>query len=327
MSDNKWKVVPAEPTEEMVAAGDDCWMMSRGNASGYWRAMLAAAPSPAAEGLEVVAYRFRCAGSNLSWLFASIPASSEYAEVDPLVRQSDAARLIAERDAEVETLKACLFQAQAAAKDLVSRLADMELARTEPAATVRWGRDFGAMEFTGSAELSGLLGRYSHDSIVRLYAAPPDAAEIIAKLTQERDESQDSRQREHDLRAKLAGDVEGYRAEVERLTAELAAANERIAALPNCERTLAERNAARRAALEQDAARWIDPNDKTQKQYLPWVGEPVLFCHEGKTYYGKHTGGSFISMAAPLGKVFGTWDCFWMYPPKAIDAARKEAQA
>ena len=38
---------------------------------------------------------------------------------------------------------------------------------------------------------------------------------------------------------------------------------------------------------------WIDPNDKTQPRYLPHIGEPVLFCHQGKTYYGLHTGGSF----------------------------------
>ena len=31
---------------------------------------------------------------------------------------------------------------------------------------------------------------------------------------------------------------------------------------------------------------WINPNDKTQKQYLPWIGEKVLFCHGGKVYYG-----------------------------------------
>ena len=72
-----------------------------------------------------------------------------------------------------------------------------------------------------------------------------------------------------------------------------------------------------------DVARWIDPNDKTQPQYLPHVGERVLFCHDGKTYYGKHTGGSFISFTHP-GNTYPTWECHWTYPPKAIDAAMNE---
>lgn len=62
---------------------------------------------------------------------------------------------------------------------------------------------------------------------------------------------------------------------------------------------------------------WIDPNDKTQKQFLPWVGEKVFFCHAGMTYYGWHTGGSFQSFNPP--KRFDTWSCRWMYPPKAAE--------
>lgn len=60
---------------------------------------------------------------------------------------------------------------------------------------------------------------------------------------------------------------------------------------------------------------WINPNDKTQKQHLPHIGEKVLFCHAGVTYYGKHTGGSFQSFNPP--RMFETWGCLWMYPPKA----------
>ncbi len=58
---------------------------------------------------------------------------------------------------------------------------------------------------------------------------------------------------------------------------------------------------------------WIDPNDKRQKQFLPWIGEPVLFCHKGKVYLGKHTGGSFKAGRWN----FNTWECKWQYPPKA----------
>lgn len=69
------------------------------------------------------------------------------------------------------------------------------------------------------------------------------------------------------------------------------------------------------AEPQPDADGWINPNDKTQKQYLPHIGENVLFCHAGVTYYGKHTGGSFQSFNPP--RRFCTWDCLWMYPPKA----------
>lgn len=62
---------------------------------------------------------------------------------------------------------------------------------------------------------------------------------------------------------------------------------------------------------------WIDPNDKTQKQYLPNIGEPVLFCHEGKTYYGKHNGGSFQYRGIFQPQYFSTWECRWMPIPAA----------
>ena len=60
---------------------------------------------------------------------------------------------------------------------------------------------------------------------------------------------------------------------------------------------------------------WVDPNNKTQKQYLPHIGEPVLFCHGGKTYTGKHTGGSFQSEVT--NQYFNIWECHWMYLPAA----------
>ena len=73
------------------------------------------------------------------------------------------------------------------------------------------------------------------------------------------------------------------------------------------------------AALEHTSPpaqrKWLDPNDKTQKQYLPHIGEPVLFCHKGMTYVGKHTGGSFQSEVT--NQYFNTWECHWMYLPAA----------
>lgn len=70
------------------------------------------------------------------------------------------------------------------------------------------------------------------------------------------------------------------------------------------------------SALAADA-RWIDPNDKTQKQCLPWIGEPCLFAHGGQTYYGRHTGGSFQTGQGVTARNFPTWDCVWMPLPKA----------
>jgi hypothetical protein len=70
------------------------------------------------------------------------------------------------------------------------------------------------------------------------------------------------------------------------------------------------------AATEDGDGPWINPNDKTQGRYLPDIGEPVLFCHDGKTYYGKHTGGCFKASTPPF-RIFDTWECRWMYPPRA----------
>jgi len=62
---------------------------------------------------------------------------------------------------------------------------------------------------------------------------------------------------------------------------------------------------------------WVDPNKKSQKQFLPHIGEPVLFCHDGVTYFGKHTGGSFTTGQGITTRNFNTWECHWMYPPSA----------
>jgi hypothetical protein len=62
---------------------------------------------------------------------------------------------------------------------------------------------------------------------------------------------------------------------------------------------------------------WIDPNDKTQAQFLPNIGEPILFCHEGKTYYGQHNGGSFQYGYGVTKRYYNTWECRWMRFPAA----------
>lgn len=44
-------------------------------------------------------------------------------------------------------------------------------------------------------------------------------------------------------------------------------------------------------------AGWINPHDKTQKQWLPWIGERVLFqTKSGDVFEGKHGGGSWVKL-------------------------------
>lgn len=62
---------------------------------------------------------------------------------------------------------------------------------------------------------------------------------------------------------------------------------------------------------------WIDPNEKSQEQFLPHIGEPVLFCHGGKTYYGLHNGGSFQCGYGVTKRYYNTWECRWMHLPDA----------
>ena len=68
---------------------------------------------------------------------------------------------------------------------------------------------------------------------------------------------------------------------------------------------------------QQHKPLWIDPNNKTQAKFMPNIGEPVLFCHGGKTYCGRHTGGSFQYGAGVTKRDFNTWECLWMYLPAA----------
>lgn len=83
------------------------------------------------------------------------------------------------------------------------------------------------------------------------------------------------------------------------------------------------------AALAAQSERddWIDPNDKSRKQYLPHIGEPCLFCHAGRVYYGKHTGGGFTTGAGFLAKSFNTWACVWRPIPAAPDMSKARTEA
>ena len=67
----------------------------------------------------------------------------------------------------------------------------------------------------------------------------------------------------------------------------------------------------------EDDVNWIDPNDKTQAKYLPWIGEKCLISHAGEVYAGTHTGGSFKTGQGATAKTFDTWKCKWAPWPKA----------
>lgn len=71
---------------------------------------------------------------------------------------------------------------------------------------------------------------------------------------------------------------------------------------------------------------WINPNDKTQKKYLPWIGEECIFTHGGIVYYGSHNGGSFVHGKGFCCKHFSTWDCLWMPLPKPPMAAARSGE-
>jgi hypothetical protein len=62
---------------------------------------------------------------------------------------------------------------------------------------------------------------------------------------------------------------------------------------------------------------WINPSDKTQRKFLPDIGDKVLFCNGNRVYYGHHTGGGFRTGQGAATKYFGTWDCYWMPIPLA----------
>jgi hypothetical protein len=66
--------------------------------------------------------------------------------------------------------------------------------------------------------------------------------------------------------------------------------------------------------------KWINPNDKTQEKFLPFIGEKCLFAFEGAVYYGHHTGGSFTTGQGVTRRFFPTWDCFWVPLPSAPNA-------
>ena len=66
--------------------------------------------------------------------------------------------------------------------------------------------------------------------------------------------------------------------------------------LAQAESILNTRTPNKSAEVDLDAG-WINPHDRTQKQWLPWIGERVLFqTKSGDVFEGKHGGGSWVKL-------------------------------
>lgn len=64
---------------------------------------------------------------------------------------------------------------------------------------------------------------------------------------------------------------------------------------------------------------WIDPHDKTQKQWLPWIGENVMVKFKtGEIHEGWHTGGSWRTYAKGMKKIDNDDISSWAYTPRII---------
>jgi hypothetical protein len=273
-----WKLVPVEPTPEMIenmkaAIEGECDGLSitDHHARAILDYVIDAAPAPAVDGLEVVAFpqvdydagidrwyipvhekweiqtkgngsSFRIAKRDESgdrWLVCDnhLHAMLEEMARDIHARQSDAARLIAERDAVIERKieairmwrenyneKADIVnRLESNNAELRARLVDMEKARTEPVAC-QYQSNEGRWYPFSSPEHYERTVESKRRPVRAIYTLPPDSAAIIADL-QHMNDTQASI-----LRSDTAQFNE-LRAEVERLTAELADANERLAAL------------------------------------------------------------------------------------------------
>jgi hypothetical protein len=72
---------------------------------------------------------------------------------------------------------------------------------------------------------------------------------------------------------------------------------------------------------------WINPHDKTQKQWLPWIKERVFIRFKsGDVREGWHNGGSWRCYSIPV-KQFSNEDVeAWAYPRSLSPAERKEGE-
>ena len=168
------------------------------------------------------------------------------------------------------------------------------------------------------------------DIIERLYAVPETGAdpELIEAAAAEIERLRAEIARREDGAERMALKGIEMRAEIQRLISERnafgLAIDRALSGIVPDEHPLRSRLVEIAAMRAQTAPsvpdEWMDPNDKTQARYLPHIGEPVLFSHKGRVYYGKHTGGSFTAGAGACAQHFVTWDCMWRPMPAAPGA-------
>lgn len=68
-------------------------------------------------------------------------------------------------------------------------------------------------------------------------------------------------------------------------------------------------------ALKTPAAPWVNPHDKSQKQWLPWISEKVFVkLKSGSIHEGWHTGGAWKLYAKPAKYIANDEVEAWIYP-------------
>jgi hypothetical protein len=70
--------------------------------------------------------------------------------------------------------------------------------------------------------------------------------------------------------------------------------------------------------------RWIDPNDKTLRVFIPEVGQPVLFRYGNETYFGKRIDEAFQTGYGKHTRYFKVWACKWLPLDTALMNTQEE---
>jgi len=74
-------------------------------------------------------------------------------------------------------------------------------------------------------------------------------------------------------------------------------------------------------------APWVNPHDKSQKQWLPWIKEKVIiWFNDGSIHEGWHGGGDWRVYAKPARRFENDAVKAWAYPSKLTDLTPVSAE-